>query len=142
MFLLVRDEDAPTVAAAIRAFGDEQGLVTVDLEAQAQNPLAMLSVLTGPRVFVTATETQVAVFGLESLDIAEPEEWGSEISAACESEVVVLEPADDGVRVHVFDGGEHEETIEVPIDPSGRTRAAPPGGGAGKRARGKGLPAH
>lgn len=123
MFLLVRDEDAPTVAAAIRAFADEEGLVAVDIEAQAQNPLAMLSVLAGPRVFVTATDTQVAAFGLESLDIAEPDEWGTEISAACEAEVVVVEPAADGVRVYVYDGGELDEEIEVPLDASGRTKA-------------------
>lgn len=123
MFLLVRDEDAPTVAAAVRAFADEEGLVVLDLEAQAQNPLAMLSVLTGPRVFVTATDTQVAAFGLESLDIAEADEWGTEISAACEAEVVVLAPVADGVRVYVYDGGELDEEIEIPVDPSGRTKA-------------------
>lgn len=123
MFLLVRDEDAPTVAAAVRAFADEEGLVAVNLEAQAQNPLAMLSVLTGPRVFVSATDTQVAAFGLESLDIAEADEWGTEISAACEAEVIVLEPAADGVRVFVYDGGELDEEIEVPLDSSGRTKA-------------------
>jgi hypothetical protein len=124
MFLLVRDEDAPTVAAAVRAFADEEGLVAVDLESQAaQNPLAMLSVLTGPRVFVTATETQVAAFGLESLDIAEADEWGTEISASCEAEVIVIDPAADGVRVFVYDGGELDEEIEVPLDPSGRTKA-------------------
>lgn len=123
MFLLVRDEDAPTVAAAVRAFADEEGLVPVDLEAEAQNPLAMLSVLAGPRVFVTAKGTQVAAFGLESLDIADPDEWGTQLSAACEAEVVVLAPQDDGVRVYVYDGGELDEEIEVPLDPSGRTKA-------------------
>lgn len=123
MFLLVRDEDAPTVAAAVRAFADEEGLVAVNLEAQAQNPLAMLSVLTGPRVFVSATETQVAAFGLESLDIAEADEWGTEISAACEAEVIVLDPAPDGVRVFVYDGGELDAEIEVALDSSGRTKA-------------------
>jgi hypothetical protein len=145
MFLLVRDEDAPTVAAAVRAFADEEGLVTVDLEAQAQNPLAMLSVLTGPRVFVTATETPVAAFGLESLDIAEADEWGTEISASCEAEVVVLEPAEDGVRVYVYDGGELDETLEVPLDPSGRTKAPAlaelTDDEEGKRALAQGLPA-
>lgn len=145
MFLLVRDEDAPTVAAAVRAFADEGGLVAVDLEAQSQNPLAMLSVLTGPRVFVTATDTQVAAFGLESLDIADPDEWGTEISASCEAEVIVLAPAEDGVRVFVFDGGELDEEIEVPIDPSGRTKspalAELTDEEEGKRALENGIPA-
>lgn len=125
MFLLVRDEDGPTVAAAINAFADEEGLEPIDLEGSAQNPLAMLSVLTGPRVLVAHAESGVAVFGLESLDIADPEEWGSEISASCETEVVVLEVLEDGVRVHVYDGGEEDEVLDVPVDPSGRTRCAP-----------------
>jgi hypothetical protein len=145
MFLLVRDEDAPTVAAAVRAFADEEGLVAVDLEAQAQNPLAMLSVLSGPRVFVTATETQVAAFGLESLDIAEADEWGTEISAACEAEVIVLEPAEDGVRVYVYDGGELDEQIDVEVDPSGKTKAPAlaelTDDEDGKRALAAGIPA-
>lgn len=123
MFLLVRDEDAPTVASAIRAFAEDEGLVPLDLEAEAQNPLAMLSVLSGPRVLVSADADQVTAYGLETLDIAEPDEWGEAISKACSSEVIVFEPASDGVRVYVFDDGELEETIEVPLDPSGRTRA-------------------
>ncbi len=125
MFLLVRDEDGPTVASAINAFADEEGLEPIDLEGTAQNPLAMLSVLTGPRVLVAHAESGVAVFGLESLDIADPEEWGSEISAACETEVIALEVVAHGVRVHVYDGGEEDEVLDVEVDPSGRTRCAP-----------------
>lgn len=123
MFLLVRDEDGPTVAAAINAFADEEGLEPIDLEEGAQNPLAVLSVLTGPRAIVTQGEDAVAVFGLESLDVADAEDWGSAISAACETEVLALEVADDGVRVHVYDNGEPDEVIDVHLDPSGRTRA-------------------
>ncbi|MDB4939455.1 MAG: hypothetical protein JWP87_6427 [Labilithrix sp.] len=124
MFLIVRDEDAPTVAGAITAFADEEGLEPIDLDAQAQNPIAMLQLLAGPRALVSATGEQVAAFGLESLDIADAEEWGTAISTACETEVIAIEPAADGIRVYVFDGGELDEQLEVPLDPSGRTRAA------------------
>src|SRR5687768_9303629 len=123
MFLLVRDEDPPTVAAAVRAYAEEEGLVPIDLEDRARDPLAMLSVITGPRVIISAHEGQVAAFGLDTLDIADAEEWGAAISEACASEVVVFEPAPDGVRVYVFDDGELDETIEVPLHRSGRTRA-------------------
>jgi hypothetical protein len=123
MFLLVRDEDAPTVAGAIRAFAEDEGLVPIDLEDRVQDPLAMLAVLTGPRVLVSATDDQVAAFGLETLDIADADEWGAAISRACSSEVVAFEPAADGVRVYVFDDGEVDETIEVALHRSGRTRA-------------------
>lgn len=123
MFLLVRDEDGPTVASAINAFADEEGLEPIDISANAQNPLAMLSVLTGPRAVVTQAEGVVAVFGLESLDIADAEDWGAAMSAACETEVLALEVEPEGVRVHVYDGGEPDEVIEMPLDPSGRTRS-------------------
>jgi hypothetical protein len=123
MFLLVRDEDAPTVAEAIDAYAREEGLEPVDLAEQADDPFAMLSVLGGPRVLVSASGDEVAAFGLESLDIAEPEEWGEQISRACSAEVLAFEITDGGVRVHVFDDGELEEAIDVALDPSGRTRA-------------------
>lgn len=123
MFLLVRDEDAATVAAAINAFADEEGLEPIDLAAQEQNPITMLSVLTGPRALVSTSGEQVLALGLESLDIADADEWGTAISAACETEVIAVEPAADGVRVYVFDGGELDEEIDVPLDASGRTRA-------------------
>jgi hypothetical protein len=123
MFLIVRDEDAPTVAAAINAFADEEGLEPIDLDARAQNPLAMLSVLAGPRAVVSTSGEQVVAFGLESLDIADAEEWGTAISAACETEVISIEPAEGGIRVYVFDGGELDEHIDVPLDRSGHTRA-------------------
>lgn len=125
MFLLVRDEDVPTVAAAITASAIEANLETVDLgeHPDQADPIAMLAVLTGPRVFVAMNEDHVFVSGLESLDIAEAEEWGSAISAACETEVVAIDVAEDGVRVWVFDGGELDEQLEVPLDPSGRTAA-------------------
>ena len=123
MFLLVRDEDARTVAAAINAFADEEGLEPIDLAAQEQNPLTMLSVLTGPRALVSASGDQVVALGLESLDIADADEWGSALSAACEAEVIAVDADPDGVHVYVFDGGELDERIDVALDPSGRTRA-------------------
>jgi hypothetical protein len=123
MFLLVRDEDPPTVAAAINAFADEEGLEPIDLASQAENPLSMLSVLSGPRVFVSQSDDQVFVAGLESLDIAEPDEWGTAVSTACETEVIAIAPVEGGVRTWVFDGGELDEQVDVPLDPSGRTAA-------------------
>jgi hypothetical protein len=123
MFLLVRDEDVPTVIAAITAAAVEANLEPVDLAEEAGDPIAMLAVLTGPRVFVSMNEEHVFVSGLESLDIAEADEWGTSISAACETEVVAIDVAEDGVRAWVFDGGELDETIEVPLDPKGRTVA-------------------
>jgi hypothetical protein len=123
MFLVVRDEDAPTVAGAINAFADEEGLEPIDLDAQAQNPLAMLSLLAGPRAVVSSSGEQVVAYGLESLDIADAEEWGTAISTACETEVLSIEPAADGIRVYVFDGGELDEQLDVALDSSGRTRA-------------------
>ncbi len=123
MFLLVRDEDARTVATAINAFADEEGLEPIDLAAEEQSPLTMLSVLAGPRALVSTSGDQVVALGLESLDIADADEWGTAISAACETEVIAVDGAPDGVRVYVFDGGELDEEIEVALDPSGRTRA-------------------
>lgn len=123
MIVLVRDEDPPTVAAAITARADEEGLEAVDVAAQADDPLAMLAVLAGPRVFVSSSHEQVVVAGLESLDVATPEEWGTALSAACESEVVVVVADDAGVVAWVFDGGELDERVDVRHDASGRTTA-------------------
>lgn len=123
MVLLVRDEDVPTVAGAVKAFAEEEGLEPVETTSGPDDPLAVLALLGGPRVLVAEGEGLVAVFGLESLDVAEIEEWGAAISTACTTEVLTLEVAEDGVRMAVYDDGEHEETIEVPLDGSGRTRA-------------------
>lgn len=123
MMVLVRDEDPPTVAAAITARADEEGLEAVDMATHAEDPLAMLAVLAAPRVFVSSSHDQVVVAGLESLDIATPEEWGTALSAACETEVVVVDAVDGGIVAWVFDGGELDERVEVPRDPSGRTKA-------------------
>ncbi len=123
MILIVRDEDTPTVAAAINAFADEEGLESVPLEslAQSQNPFDMLGVLAAPRVLVAMSGEQVVVTGLESLDIAEPEEWGASMSSSCDAEVIVVDVADDGLHVGVFDDGEPEETIHVAWKPGGKT---------------------
>src|SRR5262245_59834831 len=99
MFLLVRDEDAPTVAAAITAHADEGWLEPVDVGAPSDDPFAMLAVLGGPRVFVSVSDEQVVVSGLESLDLGVPEEWGTALSTACETEVVAIDAADDRVIV-------------------------------------------
>ena len=123
MFILVRDEDPPTVAAAIEAFTDEAGLERVEVEVTPDNPFAMLGALTLPRVVVSASDDQVCIAGLELLDIAEPEEWASSLSASCESEVVAIVPTDGGLHVYVYDGGEADEDFAVPLDPSGVTKA-------------------
>lgn len=123
MVLLVRDEDVPTVAEAIHAFADEEGLEPIDLHGEHQDPLTMLSVLTGPRALLSTTADAVVALGLDSLDVADADEWAAALSAACETEVVAIEPAADGLRVWVFDSGEIEEEIELPLDPSGRTRS-------------------
>lgn len=122
MILIVRDEDTPTVAAAINAFADEEGLESVPLEslAQSQNPFDMLGVLAAPRVLVAMSGEQVVVTGLESLDIAEPEEWGASMSSSCDAEVIVVDVADDGLHVGVFDDGEPEETITVAWTPGAK----------------------
>ena len=61
-------------------------------------------------------DEHVFVSGLESLDIAEADEWGATIPAACETEVIAVDVADDGVRAWVFDDGELDEEIEVLLD--------------------------
>lgn len=123
MFILVRDEDPPTVAAAIEAFTDEAGLERVEVEVTPDNPFAMLGALALPRVVVSASDDQVCVSGLEVLDIAEPDEWASSLSASCESEVVAIVPTESGLHVYVYDGGEADEDFAVQLDPSGVTKA-------------------
>lgn len=123
MFLLVRDEDAPTVAAAITAFADEGGLEPVVVDAETDNPLAMVAILTGPRAVVSEADGQVVAFGLESLGIADAEAWGSAVSAACETEVIAVEASPAGAHVHVYDNGELDERIDLTLDRSGRTPA-------------------
>lgn len=110
------------VAAAVTGVADEEGLEPIDLAAEAGDPLAMLSILSGPHVTVSG-EDHVTVAGLASLDIADADEWGAMISAACECEVIALEAVSGGVRAYTFDGGEPDETIDVPLDRGGRTRA-------------------
>ena len=123
MFVLVRDEDPPTVAAAVRAFAEEEGLEPVESETKPSNPLEALALLGGPQVLIAQATDQVFVGGLESLDIFDAQEWGEQLSLGCEAEVLVVDPASDGVRVYVFDEGELEDTIEILLDPSGRTKS-------------------
>lgn len=122
MFLLVRDEDVPTVAETITGFAFDEGLEITPPPA-AMNPLAMLAALTKPRAIVAQTGDSVLVSGAASFDIAEPEEWAARLSKDLGTEVVALDVADDGVRVYVYSDGEEESLVEVPLSPSGTTRS-------------------
>jgi hypothetical protein len=120
MFLIVRDEDVPTVTAAINAYASEEGLDPAN-DVEPNNPLALLATLSRPRAFVSMSDDSVLVSGLESLDIAEADEWANRISTACSAEVIALDVAEDGVRVFVFDDGEKENEIEVALGSTGRS---------------------
>jgi hypothetical protein len=122
MFVLVRDEDVPTVAAAVNQYASDEGLEIAPPDAaESANPLALLAALGNPRAFVSTSGDNVVLTGLESLDIADPDEWARHLSTVLSTEVVALAVADDGVRVFVFAEGEEEEEIEVPLSPSGRS---------------------
>jgi hypothetical protein len=95
MFLIVRDEDVPTVAAAVQAFAVEEGLEPDE---------------GGVRVVVAMGEESVVVSGLEGLDIADADEWAKHLSDVCGTEVIAVE---DG-EVLVFDAGEQEDEPDVP----------------------------
>lgn len=122
MFVLVRDEDPPTVAQALGALVEEEGFTSLDM-TQISNPLEAIAMLDHPHVMLSQSPDAVFLVGLETLDLFEADEWGQQLSQACEAEVIVIEPAEDGVRVYVCDDGEIEETIDIPLDPSGRTRS-------------------
>lgn len=125
MFLIVRDEDVPTVAAAINAYAIEEGLEVEPAEDEAArgNPLALLAALARPRAFVSMGEDSVVVNGLDSLDLAEADEWASRLSTECNTEVIALDIAEDGVRVFIFDDGELEDQVEVPLGAGGVSTA-------------------
>src|SRR5688500_13798357 len=119
MYLLVRDEDVPSVAATITVQAADDGLTPA--AAPAEDPLAMLASLGQPRALIRTAGDSIVVAGLESLDIAEPDEWASRVSGALETEVVAFEIAEDGVRVWVYSEGEEESAFEVPFT-AGRIR--------------------
>lgn len=115
MFLMVRDEDIPTVTEAVTARAEAAGLESVDVGADVQDPFAMLAVLTGPRVMVAQGEEQVVVTWLASLGLGGAEAWGRALSEACGAEVLVVEAAERGARVEVWDDGTLDEAFDVPL---------------------------
>jgi hypothetical protein len=121
MFLLVRDEDVPTVAEAITAYATEEGLDVAPDSDAIDNPLGMLAMLAQPRAHLSMSGDSVVVTGLDTLDLADADEWASTLSSACSTEVLAFDLADDGVRVFVYDDGEQESEIEVPLSPTGRS---------------------
>src|SRR3954453_7593060 len=108
MFVIVRDEDVPTVAAAVAAIAQEEGFE----EQEDDDTLGVLAMMGGPQVRISQTDGQVVIEGLDTLDLAEGDEWAASLSKACSAEVIAIEGAEVGLLVHVFDE-EAEPSITV-----------------------------
>lgn len=108
MFVIVRDEDVPTVTEAVGAIADDAGLERIDPD----DVLGMLAGMTGggAQVRISQTEAGVVLEGLDTLDLAEGDEWAASLGKACSAEVIAIEGAEVGLLVHVFD-----EEAEPPI---------------------------
>lgn len=108
MFVIVRDEDVPTVTEAVGAIADDAGLERIDPD----DVLGMLAGMTGggAQVRISQTEAGVVLEGLDTLDLAEGDEWAASLGKACSAEVIAIEGAEVGLLVHVYD-----EEAEPPI---------------------------
>ena len=108
MFVIVRDEDVPTVAAAVAGIAEEEGFA----QQEDDDTLGVLAMMGGAQVRISQTEGQVVIEGLDTLDIAEGDEWAESLSKACSAEVIAIEGAEVGLLVHVYDE-EAEPSITI-----------------------------
>lgn len=108
MFVIVRDEDVPTVAGAVGAVAQEAGLE----QREDDDALGVLAMMGSPQVRVSQAEGQVVIEGLDTLDLAEGDEWAASLAKACSAEVIAIEGAEVGLLVHVHDE-EAEPTITI-----------------------------
>lgn len=105
MFVIVRDEDVPTVAKAVSALADDGGFEAVTDDGTDLPPFGGTLMLR-----ISQAEGQVVIEGLEALDLGDGEEWARDLSTACSAEVIAIEGAEVGLLVHVYD-----EEAEPPI---------------------------
>lgn len=121
MILLVRGKSVEEVSGSVAEYAEDDGGLE-PFAIDPGNPLALIEGLGGPNVVVSEVGPWVTVANAASLDIADADEWGAALSASCEATVVALDLGEEGVDAFVFEDGESEVTVNLPL---GRPSPAP-----------------